>query len=303
MKRHFLKLNSDHQALLLAFLAYTAWCLGDANFKYITEYHLPAVEITAALYSVTALTIALFCCLRGKSNRLKPKKFLKPCLRGLFGIGISLCNYATLSRLPLPLFNILTFCSSFWIAIGGSLFFREPMSWRKALLILAGFVGVVISVDPLHATGNVKLIGIATALLATVMFTCYQLLIKHISDEETPESLIFCNSMVIAVLGWIIALHDLQPLPWVVILHLFMITCASITANMLIIYAIRLTHTATFISMHYTQIITSSILSLLIWHEWPGLNVWVGAAIVTAAGLGMVYLTKRPKLTDVGEEI
>ncbi|MBV8060906.1 MAG: DMT family transporter [Alphaproteobacteria bacterium] len=295
MKHHFLKLNADHQALLLAFTCYTLWTVGDTSMKFVMDYHVPVLEASALINTLASILVILWCCLTKTTHNLKSKNIATSFVRGLFGTGVSICNLLTLLHLPLALFYTIAFTASFWIAFGGSLFFKERLPPVKIGLIILGFIGVTVSIDPLHlSTGHLAFIGLAAAFTSAILFSAMQLIVKHATRTETPESMMFISWGMIGILCGIASLFDLHPFPLIFLLPILVKSLSSVAAGYAMFNAMKRAHTSTVASLHYTQIIPGALFGYVIWHNIPTWNVWIGTAIVITAGLGMIYLTKLP---------
>lgn len=296
MKHHFLKLNADHQALLLASICYFLWVLDDTAFKLSAHYNLPAPETVGIYTSITALFIWLIACAKGNPRTIIPQKPLQPLLRGILSFCISCANYIALKNMPLSAFYTIAFTGSFWLAIGGHFILGETLSLPKALLILLGFIGAVVSVnfsDVSHQSGS--LLGYACVTVGALCYGLTQVFLRQLSQRETAESLAFSALSMNAILAVIATIPLYQPIPWQVIMFMVAAAALNAIAGLLMVEAMKRAHASTVASLHYTQIIPGAMFGYLIWHNVPTWNMWLGSCVVIAAGLGMIYLTKKPK--------
>ena len=110
------------------------------------------------------------------------------------------------------------------------------------------------------------------------------------AKTETSESL-----MVYQNGGTMLAGLAAMPFVWVAPtqtdIAMIALLAVMLTAGQLfMIQAFRFAPVAVVAPFQYTELIWAALLGFAIWDELPGVNVWIGAAIVIASG---IYITWR----------
>lgn len=284
-------LTASQQGLLLALACYTLWVAGDAALKTIALENLKPFEIAAVYSWIAAALLGGMAAARGNLAALKPVNTGALLARGLLLAGIAVFNFIAFARLSLPVFYTIIFLSPFFVALGARLFLGEAFSWGAGLTILAGFIGVVIAVNPASLLqGHTEWLGIAGALGAVLCFSATQLILRHVSHRETPESVVFSGQLISALATTIPALFTFTGITWRAILLMVLAAVINIAANFAMVIAMRKTAAANIAGLHYSQIIPGAIFGYLLWSDVPAWHVWVGSAVIMAAGLAMARL-------------
>ena len=115
-------------------------------------------------------------------------------LRSLGDIGASYFFLSALFHMPLANVTAILQLLPLSVALGGALFFRERMRWRRTLAISVGFSGMFLIVRP-GAEG----FGVYTyyALIAVACITIRDLVTRRISPEVSSLMVTFTNAFSI----------------------------------------------------------------------------------------------------------
>jgi len=110
-----------------------------------------------------------------------------------------------------------------------------------------------------------------------------------LTRTETPESLAFFSGVVTAAIGFALVLARLEPstghLTGLLLAGLFGMGLFCALGTLCFYVAVKHTSAANVSQYHYTQLITGTLVSFLIWHTLPGAYVLVGAALIFGSGL------------------
>ena len=276
---------SDLTAIFFAVFGFTCWVLGDSCIKWIGQYGLPPEEIVAFMGLFMALTLAAQAAVRGNVKNLKPHSVVKQVLRALLDMTNNVCVVIALRHLSLTMFYILVFTSPLTISLLSAGVLGERITGKKAAALVAGFGGVVIAVAPWSHEQHIDLIGLVSCLVCVVCFSINMVWSRVLTRTEPPESLAFFSGLVTAVAG--LALTSVHPRPltptlWV-LLGMMGVFCAAGTLSFYV--AVKHTSASNVAQYHYTQLLTGSLISYVVWHERPGLAMLAGGALIIGSGL------------------
>jgi len=283
---------SDLTAIFFAVFGFTCWVLGDSCIKWVGQFGLPPEEVVAFMGLFMALTLAVHAAARGNVGNLRPRSVWRQGLRALLDMGNNVCVVVALRHLSLTMFYILVFTSPLTIALLSAVFLGERMTTKKAVALIAGFCGVVIAVEPWSGAQHVDLIGLLSCVVCVSCFSVNMVWSRVLTRTEPPESLAFCSGLVTAMAG--LALTSFHPKPLTPVLWLALGTmgvfCAAGTLSFY--FAVKHTSASNVSQYHYTQLLTGALISYVVWHDKPGLWMWVGGALIIGAGL-MIALGAR----------
>lgn len=161
----------------------------------------------------------------------------------------------------------------------------EKVGWRRALAVVAGFVGMLFVVKPTGAGFNA---GHATILvLLSVVFCAFRDLITRFIDPTIPTLAITLSTCLavglfgaaaVPLQGWIVPTWQ----------HIGFLAAASVVlviGNFCMIQAFRGVEVSLVSPFRYSVMIWALLSGIVVFGEWPDWASWVGMAIIMAAGL------------------
>jgi drug/metabolite transporter (DMT)-like permease len=181
------------------------------------------------------------------------------------------------------------------IAVLAAGFLKEHLSLAKAAAIIAGFLGVVLAVNPLHGVAGGDAIGYAACAVSALSFSMIIIWSRSVTQSETIDSLSFFNGLIQAGLCFGPALYYFKPLSSRLLIILLVAGVLNIIANLAIYRAIKATNAANVAQFHYTQIIFGAAMGYFIWQEIPTPHLIVGAVIIIVSGL---YIAARARKAE-----
>ena len=280
---------SDLGAIGFALAGFTFWVLGDTCIKLVGLSGLPAYEMVAFLGLIMALCLAAYAFARGRARDLRPHRLGRQLARASLDMANNVCVVVALRHLTLTLFYILIFMAPMVIALLSAIFLREGLTLRRMAAVAAGFAGVVIAVNPFGSAREWDWIGVGACLVCVACFSANMVWSRVLTRTETPESLAFFSGIVTATIGFALVLARLEPssghLTGLLMLGLFGMGLFCALGTLCFYVAVKHTSAANVSQYHYTQLITGTLVSFLIWHTLPGAYVLVGAALIFGSGL------------------
>ena len=281
---------SELGAIGFALAGFTFWVLADSAIKLVGQSGLPPYEMVAFLGLFMAVFLAAYAVWRGRPQVLKPHRLELQVTRACLDMANNVCVVIALRHLTLTLFYILVFTAPMVIALLSAVFLREGLSWRKALAIVAGFGGVVIAVHPWTNGGRSAhegdWIGYVACGVCVACFSVNMVWSRVLTRTETPESLAFFSGVVTAVVGFgLMLLRHAEPLTGRLVAGLFAMGLFCALGTLCFYIAVKHTSAANVSQYHYTQLITGTLVSYLVWRDKPGLFVILGAVLILGSGL------------------
>jgi drug/metabolite transporter (DMT)-like permease len=172
------------------------------------------------------------------------------------------------------------------VALLSRVVLKEQISPLRWLSILIGLVGVIIAIKP---TGAELISAAGLAALATALFYAINVLsIRSLHPDDPAEAVVFWNIFGMAIIASVFALPNwvsVQPQDWLLIA---LVGATGALAQHLLTLAFRMAPASVVAPFEYTALIWGALIDLTVFHHVPALHVLVGAAVVTAAGIGLV---------------
>jgi len=276
---------SELGAIGYALAGFTFWVLTDSSIKLVGQSGLPPYEMVAFLGLLMAMFVGAYALVRGNAHILRPHRLGRQLARACLDMGNNVCVVIALRHLTLTMFYILVFTAPMVIALLSAVFLKEGLSWRKGLAIFAGFVGVVIAVDPWGSARQGDWVGFAACMICVACFSVNMVWSRVLTRTESPESLTFFSGLMTAAVGFVLMIFHAAPLTARLTAGLFAMGLFCAAGTLCFYIAVKHTSAANVSQYHYTQLLTGTLVSFLVWHDKPGFFVLVGGSLILASGL------------------
>ncbi len=295
-KTQLTSLTAVQKGMLFAFLGYTAFAFADIGAKWLTTqfsvYQVIFMDhLTACMIMLAALPL-----LGGKQALKKIHNIPIHIIRTLLNVAIALILVYSVSELPIAVVYTFVFAKPFYAALFGILIYKQTVFPRHWAAIAIGFVGVLIALQPGTKAFDPMLIWpILGGVLIALMFTLSRSL-----EHESIFSLGFWPvAGALFIVGPMMIEDFVMPGPQhllVVVITAFLLSCGVLFVSM----AFRVAPAAAVSPFLYTEMIWALIFGFIIFGDVPDLYMLLGAAIIVASGLFLIYSEKRLKKKPVG---
>lgn len=212
-------------------------------------------------------------------------------LRIIAAVSAMLLSFTAFIHLHLAEAITIGFARTFFITIFAILILQEVVGLRRWAAMVVGFVGVLVVVQPgveagMNVYGLMAIGGAACAGLVMVI-------IRLMSRTDKPVTILSYQALGVGLLMVPPAIWFWKtPTLWELGL-LAAIGAVGATAQMANIYAFRAGEASAIAPLDYTRLIWATGFGLVLFAEWPGVHVFLGAAIIIAAGLYTMYREQR----------
>jgi drug/metabolite transporter (DMT)-like permease len=208
-------------------------------------------------------------------------------VRAVALFGSTLFNFLALRTLQMDQTATIGFSSAFVVAGLAGPVLGEWIGWRRWLAIFAGFVGVVLVISPGTANFDPALL---LSVASTLSYSAYNLMTRKQTETETATSLLLYSGLVPSLFLAPVAL-PVAVWPPTVLIGAAIVGTAIFGAigHGVIIQAYRRAPASLLAPFAYTQIIWMPAAGYLAFGDVPGGHTLIGAAIIVASGLYILY--------------
>lgn len=222
--------------------------------------------------------------------------------RGLLSVGGMYSNFAALTRLPLADVTAIQFASPL-ITVGlAALILKERVRIYRWSAVVVGFVGVLIMLvphlDPTHYTSlaSAAAVGAMLTLLSAFINAGTVIQTRRLTRTETTPSIVFYFSLICTIAG-----AATLPFAWhtPTLFELAVLITLGILGGLAHIFlteSYRFAAASVIAPFDYTSMLWALLLGYWMFGEVPTALVFVGAAIVIAAGLFVLWRERTQKL-------
>ncbi|WP_022693824.1 DMT family transporter [Ponticaulis koreensis] len=280
--------SSQYEAALWMFLSGILFTAHVALGKLLSGSYEPG--LLAFYRSVIALVWVAPLLMRMPLSKFKTKHAGLIVIRSLFGTaGFLLAFYAYSQEFGIPLsqFNAISFSRSLFIVILAYFLLKEQVGPRRWMATAIGFIGVLIMVRP---SADME-IGSILALGSALCFGGAIILVKTLSRFHSPLVLLTYANLLSAILTLPVAImqwenpHNLADVGLIGLMAL-----AGLLAQSCYITGMSKGDASFLSTIDYLRLPMTAVVDWLIFQEFPGPLIWLGAAIIVASTL---YITIR----------
>ena len=275
--------------ILLMSVGVASLCVNDAIAKTLTEGYSP-IQILF-LRNIVALPFAIAIAWKlGGSGALVTHRPVAHLLRGILWLIAATLFFTSFLYLDLAEATALIFVMPVFVTAISALVLREPTGWRRWSAVLVGFAGVLVIVRPGGDTFQ------AASLLPVTTAFFYALLMLSARWVDPRES-VWTMMLYLVGAGALLSAF-VMPFVWTpprledawLFLGLALFGTAGIT---LMTQAFRFAPAAVVAPFDYTALLWATLLGYLLWREIPDAATYLGAAVIIASGIYIVWRERK----------
>jgi drug/metabolite transporter (DMT)-like permease len=214
-------------------------------------------------------------------------QWIEHLVRGVLAIVMLWTFVFAVGELPLGTAYGIFMCSPLLITALSALVLRERVGIHRWLAIAFGMVGVVIILNP-DRHDMVTLGGLA-ALASATCYALTSLLIRRLALTDSTLSIGLSFMLMVSIGTGILAYPGWVPVrgehwTWILVMGF-----TGAVAQYLIIHAFRCAPPSVVAPFEYTSVLWGIAIDWVLWNTVPGARMLIGASLVIATGLYVVY--------------
>ena len=279
--------------LALIVAAYFLFSCLDTSAKYLVATLAPLQIVWMRFATNAGFAVIAFRAWH-QPMRFRPMHPFLQTLRALCLGGATFFNFFAVKYLQLAETSSIFFLAPFIVTALAGPFLGEWAGLRRWTAICVGFLGALLIVQP-GPTGFQP--AMLLSLGATFSYSFYLILTRHLTIDETAESMTLLPAAILAIVLAPVGISVWQPVPdlmsWVIL-------CATglfgALGHWVLIKAHQKTAASTLAPFLYIQLIWMVMFGYLVFDDIPGINTLAGAAIIVASG---IYLFRREKQVKI----
>ncbi len=250
--------------------------------------YLPTLEVAWVRYALSlVLAVLILRSWKHPSDYVTRRPGMQ-FLRAFLLLASTAFNFTALRYLQLAESAAIAFAAPLIVtALAGPVLGEWPGP-RRWIAVIVGFVGVLVIVQPgSQAFQPAALFSVCAAFC----YAGYNITTRKLSGTESPAGMLIYGSLfgVVALTPVMPFIEPAMPPTWAVAAALFATGFFATIGHMLVIKAHRLAPAAVLAPFQYTQILWMPLLGYIFFNDLPGSHTLLGATIVIASGLYILY--------------
>ena len=275
--------SNNRLGIILMMVTTVVFAAQDGISKHLAqEYNvLMVVMIRYWFFAAFVLTVAK----RRAGGLRQAAATAQPLLQIFRGslLAIEICvTVAAFALLGLIESHAIFACYPLLIAALSGPILGEAVGWRRWVAIGAGFVGVLIILNP---TASIFSPLAIIPFFSAVIFALYGLLTRYVSRQDSAETSFFWTGITGVVLMSAIGIWMWEPMSGRDWLWMALLCVTGALGHGLLIKCYEVAEASAVQPFAYLQLVFVSVIGVAFFNEVIALNVAIGAGIVLSAGL------------------
>ena len=241
----------------------------------------------------------------GLCATFRTRRPLMHAVRSLIGVSSMFLNFTALAMLPLADLTAFGFVSPIFAVVLAAVVLREGVGPRRWSAVAAGFLGVLVMLTPHGGLSGLAHFGFSTgallALSGAFLSAVVVVLIRSMHQTERGETIIFYFMSTCSLVGGISMAFDHVPLSWEAALWLVISGILGGLGQIGMTFSYRYAEPSLLAPFDYMSMIWAVALGWYLFAEVPNFWVMMGAAIVIASGLFIIWRERQLQRPTVVE--
>jgi len=207
-------------------------------------------------------------------------------LRSVLGIFGMLVWFYGLSKVPTAEATALSFAAAIFTAISAFILLKEKIRLRRLVAIIGGLIGVLVVLQPSGDSYNPYMWLI---VVACVFWGLSMTIVKILTRTESTISIVVWMSVILTIFSLPPALLVWQWPDWDQILLLGLMGVFATVGHLCLTRACALADITAVMSIDFMRLIWAALIGIFFFSDAFYLHTWIGAVIIFASGLYIIF--------------
>jgi drug/metabolite transporter (DMT)-like permease len=233
-------------------------------------------------------------------NAVRTQNFKGHLVRSLIGVSAMASGFIALGYLPLPDAIAIGYTTPLITVVLASLILKENVRFYRWGAVLIGFIGVLIMLSPHMEASEIakgfqsrSAIGALIALLGAVLTAGAIIQVRRLTESEKTGAIVFYFSVLSTLYGLSTIVFGWNMPTGADLLILITIGMIGGMGQIFMTQSFRFADASLIAPFEYTSMIWALLIGWFVFGEMPQQAVMMGAGIVVAAGLFVIWREHR----------
>jgi drug/metabolite transporter (DMT)-like permease len=289
------------KGILLKIASALVFAVMSALVRWVSEGGVPLGQVVffRAAFAIVPVML-IYAWRRELGEAVRTGRPMGHVTRGLIGIAGMFLSFAAVARLPLAEATAIGFAAPLITVALAAILLKERVRVYRWSAVGVGLLGVVVMLSP-HLSqfgaatqhGPQATVGVVCAVLGAFTSAGSTIQTRRLTGSETNSAIVFYFSMISAIGGlatWPFGWASLGGPQWAALVTIGLLGGIG---HLLLTESFRLAPASVVAPFDYTSILWAFILGYAVFGEVPLPVVFAGAAIVTGAGLFVIFRERQ----------
>jgi drug/metabolite transporter (DMT)-like permease len=250
----------------------------------VAKYPVGEVAFYRALFALVAVSVLILP--RTGIAVFRTRRYVAHIQRGISQFGSMICMFFAFSMLSLGSAVAISFAAPLFTTLLSIVVLKERVGVHRWSALVVGFLGVVIVTEPGR---NAIQPGALFALANAVLISSVAIAIRRMSVTESTETLTLYQMIVITICTLFLLPFGFRAPAWLDAGALAVAGIGNGVAQYWWTRALTLAPPSAVVPFNYLSLVWATFLGLAIWGDVPTPHLLVGAVVVVASGLYILW--------------
>ena len=277
------------KAIILNLIAWSTLPIMDGMAKYLsTEMHF--LEVVWARYFFMVLLSLPLTFIFLRKYLTWPQSFLLQLSRSIFLFFSTICFFYSISVISLAKALTLAFVAPIFVTILSALLLKEKVGFHRWSAVFAGFIGVLIIIQP--GIININLASLAS-LGAGISYAFYIISTRKLTSFDNPFlTLIFTGVFGAIIISIIVPFYWTTPnlYQWFLMISL---AAVGTFAHFCLILSLNYAEASKLAPLGYFEIVNNVLIGYYFFGDFPNKWLWLGLFFIVSSGIYISFRETR----------
>lgn len=299
MPAHSLRSDQIGRAILLTLMTIIVFGIQDAVSKMLVQTYSPFLITMMRYWGFAAFALFMVARQAPLRQALVSRAPGWQVLRGVLLIADIWFFALALQTVPLGELQAIVIVYPLLVTLFAIPILGEKVGIFRFAAVGAGFLGALIIMRP----GGIPLDwGVAYALASATLYAIYIVITRKVSGVDSAATSLTYIAVVGLVLSSAIGVFFWQPMAWSDFALVVVIMATTCAGHGVMVYALTMAPASVLQPFNYFSLPWAIILSIVVFGHWIDAISLLGASVIVAAGLVVMWRERTRKVKVVKEE-
>lgn len=281
--------NKPAIAIALCLISMTLFSIQDAFIKWLaSDYWLLQILFIRSL--VIVVGSGLYISLNQGATGFITHRPVDHLLRTTFNFLAFFTYYMAVTQMPLANATSIGLTAPLFMTLLAGPLLGEPVGWKRMLILLVGFIGVLIVIQP--TAEGLNLTGSLFALAGAFFFAMLAIQTRKMGKDENSELMVFYAALAFSIVTGLFMFFHWQTPDLSSLLIMTLLGCITLFAQYTIVHSFQYARVHVIAPFEYISVVWAILIGWFVFAEVPGSSMYAGATLIILAGIGITWYEK-----------
>ena len=285
IRTHLVSLSGNARGVASMSAAMAVFIMNDALVKQVST-ELPAAQLIVVRGLMALALILAVVRQMGVLKRINEAFNQRVLVRAWVEASATMLYLVSLFNLPIANATAINLATPVFVVLAAAFWLKERVNWLRWLVVVLGFIGVLLVIQPHEAGFNHYSL---LALVATALYALRDMITRGIPARIPSILITLSTAIAVTLLAAIWSLIQGWQMPSLGALwRLLAAACCLSLGYYLIIDSMRHGDMSFVAPFRYSGLVFAVAIGYWVWGDWPNHVAWFGIGLLILSGMALL---------------